>query len=85
MTVHTAGAAESGVPEKEQLVPPVGRRRRRVLLGNWQVALQAATLFISITSLTLSSIVFMVLLYTPASGPIGQVNATARHPWLGWA
>ncbi|KAF0290120.1 hypothetical protein FJT64_011672 [Amphibalanus amphitrite] len=76
MKIQTGAGAECGTAaDREQLVPPVGRRRRRALLGDWQTALQAVTIFISLTSLTLSSVVFMVLLYTPASTtPMGQAR-----------
>lgn len=73
MKIQTSGA-ECPAADREQLVPPVGRRQRRVMFSNWQAALQAITLFIGLTSLTLSSIVFMVLLYTPASSPLTQAR-----------
>jgi len=60
--------------DTETLVPPVVRRRRQALLGNWQAAVQAVTLFLSVISLTMSAIVFMVLLYTPASSPLAQAR-----------
>ncbi|XP_037093723.1 uncharacterized protein LOC119113526 [Pollicipes pollicipes] len=76
MKLQTGGAGGCA-SDTEQLVPPVGPRRRRVLLGNWQGALQAVTLLISVISLTLGCIVFMVLLYTPASSPLGQARNVA--------